>query len=126
MAIEQQVQEIEADAGKAIAASSDEAALEAIRVAELGKKGRVSLLMRELGGMKRLAEDDVQTRGVSREHLLHHVAITSAVQARRAERAREEAAARVSQALLARSARRGAKVNWHTGCPIDDCGGVSN
>ena len=46
MAIEQQVQEIEADAGKAIASASDEAALEAIRVAELGKKGRVSLLMR--------------------------------------------------------------------------------
>ena len=51
MAIEQQVAEIEADAGKAIASASDEAALEAIRVAELGKKGRVSLLMRELGGM---------------------------------------------------------------------------
>ena len=51
MAIEQQVAEIEADAGKAIASASDEAALEAIRVAELGTKGRVSLLMRELGGM---------------------------------------------------------------------------
>ena len=50
MAIEQQVAEIEADAGKAIASASDEAALEAIRVAELGKKGRVSLLMRELLG----------------------------------------------------------------------------
>ena len=49
MAIDQQVAEIEADAGKAIASASDEAALEAIRVAELGKKGRVSLLMRELG-----------------------------------------------------------------------------
>ena len=45
MAIEQQVAEIEADAGKAIASASDEASLEAIRVAELGKKGRVSLLM---------------------------------------------------------------------------------
>jgi len=51
MAIEQQVVDIEADAGKAIASASDEAALEAIRVSELGKKGRVSLLMRELGGM---------------------------------------------------------------------------
>jgi phenylalanyl-tRNA synthetase alpha chain len=51
MAIDQQVAEIEANAGKAIALASDEAALEAIRVAELGKKGRVSLLMRELGGM---------------------------------------------------------------------------
>ena len=51
MAIEHQVAEIEANAGKAIASAADEAALEAIRVAELGKKGRVSLLMRELGGM---------------------------------------------------------------------------
>ena len=51
MAIEQQVAEIEASAVTAIASATDEAALEAIRVAELGKKGRVSLLMRDLGGM---------------------------------------------------------------------------
>ena len=51
MAIDQQVASIEAEASASIAAASDEAALEAIRVAELGKKGRVSLLMRELGGM---------------------------------------------------------------------------
>ena len=55
MAIEQQVAEIEADAGKAIASASDEAALEAIRVAELGKKGRVSLLMRERSTASRIA-----------------------------------------------------------------------
>ena len=51
MAIENQVAEIEADAGNSIASAADEAVLEAIRVAELGKKGRVSLLMRELGQM---------------------------------------------------------------------------
>jgi len=51
MAIEEQVRDIEAETAQAIAAAGDEAALEAIRVAELGKKGRVSLLMRELGGM---------------------------------------------------------------------------
>jgi len=34
-----------------IAAAADEAALEALRVAALGKKGEVSLRMRELGGM---------------------------------------------------------------------------
>src|SRR5690349_8947336 len=51
MAIEKQVAEIEAGAAAAIASAADEPALEAIRVAELGKKGRVSLLMRELGGM---------------------------------------------------------------------------
>ncbi len=51
MAIDQQVKTIEAEAGAAISAAADEATLEAIRVAELGKKGRVSLMMRELGGM---------------------------------------------------------------------------
>ncbi|MEM6627642.1 MAG: phenylalanine--tRNA ligase subunit alpha [Pseudomonadota bacterium] len=42
---------IEAEVRDAIAAAIDEGALEALRVAELGKKGRVSLLMRELGKM---------------------------------------------------------------------------
>ena len=35
-----------------IAAADDEAALEAVRVVELGKKGRVSLLMKGLGGLE--------------------------------------------------------------------------
>ena len=43
MAIEQQVAEIEASASTAIGAAGDESALEAIRVAELGKKGRVRM-----------------------------------------------------------------------------------
>ena len=51
MAIQDDVKKIEAEASTAIAAAGDEPALEAIRVAELGKKGRLSLLMRELGGM---------------------------------------------------------------------------
>ncbi len=51
MAIDQQVSSIEAEASSAIASATDEAMLESIRVGELGKKGRVSLLMRELGGM---------------------------------------------------------------------------
>jgi phenylalanyl-tRNA synthetase alpha chain len=51
MAVLDDLPKIEAEAGAAIAAAGDEAALEAIRVGELGKKGRVSLLMRELGGM---------------------------------------------------------------------------
>lgn len=34
-----------------IAGAADEAALERLRVAALGKKGEVSLRMRELGGM---------------------------------------------------------------------------
>jgi phenylalanyl-tRNA synthetase alpha chain len=35
----------------AIAAAADEAALEDVRVGALGKKGEISLKMRELGGM---------------------------------------------------------------------------
>ncbi|MBI1359383.1 MAG: phenylalanine--tRNA ligase subunit alpha [Alphaproteobacteria bacterium] len=51
MAVIDDLPKIESEAAKAIAAAGDEASLESIRVAELGKKGRVSLLMRELGGM---------------------------------------------------------------------------
>ena len=51
MAVLDDLPKIEAEALAALQAADDEAALEAIRVAELGKKGRVSLLMRELGGM---------------------------------------------------------------------------
>ncbi|MDZ4762152.1 MAG: phenylalanine--tRNA ligase subunit alpha [Alphaproteobacteria bacterium] len=46
-----QLPAIEAEILAAITSASDEAALDAIRVAELGKKGRISLLMRELGTM---------------------------------------------------------------------------
>jgi phenylalanyl-tRNA synthetase alpha chain len=51
MAVLDDLPKIEAEASAAISAAGDEPALEAIRVAELGKKGRVSLMMRELGGM---------------------------------------------------------------------------
>ena len=36
----------------AVAAAADEAALEAVRLAALGKKGEISLKMRDLGGME--------------------------------------------------------------------------
>lgn len=42
---------IETEISTAITATANEAALEELRVAELGKKGRVSLMMRELGKM---------------------------------------------------------------------------
>jgi phenylalanyl-tRNA synthetase alpha chain len=44
----------------AIAAAADEAALEAVRIAALGKKGEVSALMRSLGGM---SPEERQTAG---------------------------------------------------------------
>lgn len=42
---------LEAELLAEVAALPDEAGLEALRLAELGKKGRVSLMMRQLGGM---------------------------------------------------------------------------
>ncbi len=45
------IQTIETEALAAIAGASDLAALDTVRVAELGKKGRVSSLMKTLGGM---------------------------------------------------------------------------
>jgi phenylalanyl-tRNA synthetase alpha chain len=80
MAIEKQVAEIEADAAKAIASAADEAALEAIRVAELVKKGRVSLLMRELGGM---SPEQRQVAGPALNGLKDR--LTTSISARKAE-----------------------------------------
>ena len=80
MAIDQQVSSIEAEASSAIAAASDEAALEAIRVAELGKKGRVSLLMRELGGM---SPEQRQSAGPALNGLKDR--LTAAISARKAD-----------------------------------------
>ena len=42
---------LETDLTKAIAAASDEAALEAVRVAALGKAGSISALLKTLGAM---------------------------------------------------------------------------
>jgi len=80
MAIDKQVAEIEAEASKAIAAAADEAGLEAIRVAELGKKGRVSLLMRELGGM---TPEQRQSVGPALNGLKDR--LTAAISARKAD-----------------------------------------
>jgi phenylalanyl-tRNA synthetase alpha chain len=51
MTILDQLAEIERDITASVSAAPAEADLEAIRIAELGKKGRISLLMRELGTM---------------------------------------------------------------------------
>ncbi len=80
MAIEDQVKTIEAEASSAIAAASEEAALEAIRVAELGKKGRLSLLMRELGGM---TPEQRQSAGPALNGLKDR--LTSAINGRKGE-----------------------------------------
>ncbi|HEV7690718.1 MAG TPA: phenylalanine--tRNA ligase subunit alpha [Hyphomonadaceae bacterium] len=80
MAIEDQVKTIEAEASSAIAAASDEAALEAIRVSELGKKGRLSLLMRDLGGM---TPEERKTAGPALNGLKDR--LTALISARKAE-----------------------------------------
>lgn len=47
----QDLQTLETEITANITAAADLDAVEALRIAELGKKGRVSLLMRELGKM---------------------------------------------------------------------------
>ncbi|MFC3705206.1 phenylalanine--tRNA ligase subunit alpha [Devosia honganensis] len=51
MSLETQIETLRRELSAAIAASGDEAALEAVRVAALGKKGSVSALLATLGGM---------------------------------------------------------------------------
>src|ERR1700742_651812 len=80
MDIDSQVKNIEAEAPSAIAAASDEAALEAIRVSELGKKGRLSLLMRDLGGM---TPEERKTAGPALNGLKDR--LTALISARKAE-----------------------------------------
>ena len=46
-----EIEKLEQDISGAIAAASDEAALEAVRVGALGKSGSVSALLKTLGGM---------------------------------------------------------------------------
>src|SRR6266850_5876874 len=46
-----QIEKLEQEISVAIAAASDEAALEAVRIAALGKNGSVSALLKTLGGM---------------------------------------------------------------------------
>ena len=45
------IETLESEIRSAIDAAADMAALEAVRVASLGKKGSVSLMMKSLGGM---------------------------------------------------------------------------
>src|ERR1700744_5363192 len=51
---------LESELQGAIASASDEAALEAVRVAALGKKGTISELLKTLGGM---TPDERKVRG---------------------------------------------------------------
>ncbi|MEO1569608.1 MAG: phenylalanine--tRNA ligase subunit alpha, partial [Pseudomonadota bacterium] len=75
-----EIQKIETEALAAIDRAADLAALDAVRVAELGKKGRVSGLMKQLGGM---SPEERQDMGPKLNALKTRVA--DAVAARKAE-----------------------------------------
>ena len=81
---------IEKEALGAIAAAQDLAALDAVRVAELGKKGRISGLMKTLGGM---SPEERQDMGPRLNGLRNRV--QDAVEARKAELEEAELEARL-------------------------------
>ncbi|WP_224704746.1 phenylalanine--tRNA ligase subunit alpha [Devosia aquimaris] len=60
MSLENQIATLRAELGAAIAAAADEAALDTVRVAALGKKGSVSALLASLGSM---APDERKSAG---------------------------------------------------------------
>lgn len=78
-----------------IAAAADEAALEELRLAALGKKGEISLMMRELGGM---APDERQAAGARLNALKDE--IDAALRARKAGLADAALDARLSAEWL--------------------------
>src|SRR5690606_26256869 len=71
-----------------VAGAADEAALEDLRVAALGKKGEISAMMRALGGM---SDDERRTAGPALNALKTDVtAATASGRAARADAARDE------------------------------------
>ncbi len=74
-----EITEIESEALRAVEAAADLDALETVRIAELGKKGRVSALMKTLGSM---SAEDRQTAGPRLNALKTRV--SEAIEARKA------------------------------------------
>jgi phenylalanyl-tRNA synthetase alpha chain len=87
----QDLPKLEADISAAIAEAVDEQALEAVRVAALGKKGSVSELMKGLGGM---SAEERQTAGPALNGL--KTRITEALAARKATLAEAALEARLA------------------------------
>lgn len=87
----QDLPKLEADYLASIDAADDEAALEAVRLAALGKKGRVSELMKSLGGM---SADERQVAGPALNGLKDR--LTQALAARKAAFARAALEARLA------------------------------
>ncbi len=80
MSVLDELSTIETEVMAAVSGAADESALEAVRVAELGKKGRVSGLMKTLGGM---SPEERQTAGPALNGLRDKLA--TAIAARKAE-----------------------------------------
>ena len=80
MSVLDELSTIETEVMAAVTGAADEAGLEAVRVAELGKKGRVSGLMKTLGGM---SPEERQTAGPALNGLRDKLA--TAIAARKAE-----------------------------------------
>ncbi|MEM7528807.1 MAG: phenylalanine--tRNA ligase subunit alpha [Pseudomonadota bacterium] len=78
-----------------VAGAGDEAAIEAVRVAALGKKGEISLMMRELG---RMTAEERQTAGPALNALKDE--LTSAIAARKAALADAALAERLASEWL--------------------------
>lgn len=102
-----EIERTEAEAGAAIAAAADLAALDAARVAVLGKKGSLTGLMQKLGGM---APDERKSFGQAVNGAKER--LTAAIDARQADLAQAAlgqrlAAEQVDITLPAEPARRG-------------------
>ena len=92
MADIQDLEKLEAEFITAIAAAGEEATLEAVRVAALGKKGRVSELMKSLGGM---SADERKIAGPALNGLKDR--LTDALSARKAALSEAKLEARLAE-----------------------------
>src|SRR3546814_19391122 len=88
----QDLEKLEVEFGTAIADAMDEATLEAVRLAALGKKGRVSELMKSLGGM---SAEERKTAGPALNGLKDR--LTDALGARKAALSEPKLEARLAE-----------------------------
>ncbi|AKR57957.1 Phenylalanyl-tRNA synthetase alpha chain [Devosia sp. H5989] len=93
--LETQIDTLRADLGAAIAAAQDQGALEAVRVAALGKKGSVSALLASLGGM---APEERKSAGPAINGLKNEIA--ALIEAKGGELAEEALNARLAAEKL--------------------------
>ncbi|MBN9317594.1 MAG: phenylalanine--tRNA ligase subunit alpha [Devosia sp.] len=91
MSLDAQIATLRADIGAAVAAAGDEAAIEAVRVSALGKKGSVSALLATLGG---IAPEERKSAGAAINGLKTEV--TALIEAKAGELAKSALDARLA------------------------------